>query len=76
MKVYTETSLEDFEAWSGGEDHLKVLRDKGVCDEVEQYINEIFPDGLEEITLNDYLWFDVEDDFPQYFKEDEEESDD
>ena len=71
MKVYKEVSLWNFEAWLGGEDRLNVLREKGkdVCDEVESFINEVFPDGLDETTLNDYLWFDVESDFPQYFKE-------
>lgn len=71
MKVYTEKSLWDFEAWSGGKDRLNALKEKGkdVCDEVESFINEIFPEGLDETTLNDYLWFDVENDFPQYFNE-------
>lgn len=75
MTVFTETSLWDFEAWSGGKDSLDILKEQGkaACDEVEQFIDEMFPDGLDETTLNDYLWFDVAQDFPQYFKEDEED---
>lgn len=77
MKVYTEISLCDFEAWSGGKDNLNILIEKDACDEVESFIDEMFPEGLDETTLNDYLKFDVENDFPEYFKEeDEEESDD
>jgi len=75
MRVYTEISLWDFEAWSGGRDRLDVLQERGkdACDEVERFINEAFPDGLDKTTLNDYLWFDVENDFPQYFKEEDED---
>ena len=29
MKYYVETSLENFEAWSGGRDTLEVLIEKG-----------------------------------------------
>lgn len=73
MKVFTEISLKDFDAWSGGKDRLDVLIEQDACDEVERFIDEIFPEGLEETTLNDYLWFDVENDFPQYFNDDEED---
>ena len=79
MKYTVECSLENFQAWSGGEDRLEVLREKGVCDEVEQFLEECTCDREEPMTeteINDYLWFQVEDDFPQYFREDDEDEED
>ena len=38
MKIYCEISLERFEAWSGGEDTLEVLREKDLCDRLEQIL--------------------------------------
>ena len=59
MEYKVETSLENFEAWSGGKDTLEVLIDKGDCEKVEQYIEECFYDGEmpTETTINDFLWF-------------------
>lgn len=60
MEYKVETSLENFEAWSGGKDTLEVLIDKGDCDAVEELINETFADSEEmptETTINDFLWF-------------------
>lgn len=60
MKYYKEESLDSFEAWSGGKDTLDVLREKGDCDAVESFIEEI--QGVDcsewsETTVNDFLWF-------------------
>lgn len=73
MTITTEVSLENFEAWSGAICRLDTLREKGACDEVERYLEEIFPDGMSDTDVNDYLWFEVEDDFPQYFEEEDDD---
>lgn len=59
MEYKVETSLENFEAWSGGKDTLDVLIEKGDCDSVEQLIEESFCDGElpTETAINDFLWF-------------------
>ena len=59
MEYKVETSLEDFEAWSGGKDTLDVIIDKGDCDEVEAFIESCFCDGEmpTDTTINDFLWF-------------------
>ena len=58
MKICMETNLERFDAWSGGEDTLEVLREKGLCDRLEQILEcDIFPDGCTDTELNDILWF-------------------
>lgn len=62
MTIYMETSLERFEAWSGGEDTLEVLKEKDLCERLEQILeSDIFPDGCTDTELNDFLWF--EDDY-------------
>ena len=56
MEYRVECSLKDFDAWSGGRYTLDVLIEKGVCDEVERYIEECFTDPS--VTdINDFLWF-------------------
>ena len=58
MKIIMETSLERFEAWSGGEDTLEVLREKDLCEQLENILEgDIFPDGCTDTELNDVLWF-------------------
>lgn len=59
MIITIEKSLEDFQAWSGGEDTLNTLIEKGLCDKLEDTIEyDIFPNGCTDTELNDFLWFD------------------
>lgn len=60
MKIYTETSLEDFEAWSGGKETLDRLKELDRVEEVESMLQECYPDGISETALNDFLWFDTD----------------
>ena len=56
MKYYVETSLENFEAWSGGRDTLEVLIEKGLCDTVEACLEEILDGDTSDTYINDILW--------------------
>ena len=56
MEYKVDTTLEQFDAWSGGNDTLKVLIEKGVCDEVEDFIEQFFTDPTD-TDINDFLWF-------------------
>ena len=53
MKIYTETSLADFEAWSGAIDTLNRIIEEGVADTLETVLDELYPDGLSDTALND-----------------------
>ncbi len=58
MKTFNENqTLANFEAWSGGKDtKVEILKaDKG--EEFDNLIEELYPEGLSETTLNDLLWF-------------------
>ena len=61
MKVYIEISNErDFDFWGGARDTIKYLS----CDEIEQifdYLEECFPDGMSDTKLNDYFWLEDDD---------------
>ena len=57
MKYYIETSLENFEAWSGGRDTLDVLIEKGLCDTVEMFLEEVLGEDISDTAINDVLWF-------------------
>ena len=58
MTIKTETNLRNFEAWSGAIDTKKIILDAGLEEEFEMLIDELYPDGLSDIDLNDILWFD------------------
>lgn len=51
-----ETDLHSFEAWSGGKDTLDDLTVEQI-DQLEEFICELYSDGIDETHLNDFLWF-------------------
>ena len=57
MKVYKETSLRDFEAWSGAVSTKDRIIECGKESDFESYVEELFPDGLSATALNNLLWF-------------------
>ena len=56
MKVLEELNLSEFKAWSGGKDTLETLTDNQI-ERVQEFIEECYPDGVEDLQLNDFLWF-------------------
>ena len=73
MRIYSETSLESFEAWSGAVDTLNRVREAGKCDELEAILEDLYSDGMSETELNDLLWFEPETVFGGWGMEEEEE---
>ena len=60
MKITYELDLNTFEAWSGGEDTLNRVINEGKVNQLESILEELYPDGLDETSLNDILWFENE----------------
>ena len=65
MKLVTEKSLYDFDAWSGGYTTLNTLNDKLShleMDRLEAQIVEALDseEGITDTTLNDFLWFETD----------------
>ena len=59
MKVTTEQSLSNFNFWSGAKDNAAELTDAQL-DTVECILEDIYPDGMDETSVNDLFWFDFE----------------
>ena len=60
MKLYSETKLVDFQAWSGAVDTKNTIIEHNKAEEFDYLIEELYPDGLSETQLNDLLWFEEE----------------
>ena len=60
MKITSEMSLKNFKAWSGAKDTLNKLIELDKCEELEFILDDLYPEGLTDIQLNDILWFENE----------------
>lgn len=50
----------DFEPWSGAVEYFNVIKDKDMLDELDAFIEEMYPEGISDVELNDLLWFEPE----------------
>lgn len=57
MLIHSEMRLRDFKFWSGGADNANCLTYEQL-DILEEILTDIFPSGVDEVQLNDLLWFD------------------
>ena len=60
MTITYELDLNSFQAWSGANETLERIQREGKCAELENILEELYPDGMTETELNDLLWFDSE----------------
>lgn len=60
MQVTDEIRLIDFKFWSGAKQRADMLT-ASQLDEIEDMLEDIYPEGIDATTLNDIFWF--EDDF-------------
>ena len=60
MTITYELNLNSFKAWSGAVDTLERIQREEKCEELENVLEELYPDGMTETELNDLLWFDSE----------------
>lgn len=58
MIITKEICIQEFEPWMGAEDTYKKIEEAGKLDDLENYINTCYPNGINETKLNDMLWFD------------------
>jgi hypothetical protein len=59
MKITKEIDLEDFEFWGEGRELAKLL-DSSDFSTIENYLNDVYPEGLDEVDLNDIFSFEEE----------------
>ena len=75
LKIIADIS--DYTPWSGAVDTFNKIKDAGKLDQLEEYLEECYPEGLQMVQLNDILWFDSEDILSYLgLAEDEEEDED
>jgi hypothetical protein len=73
MKTTKETSISNFESWSGAKETQKRIIEEGKENEFDSLIEELYPEGLTETELNDILWFEEDWIFESLGIEEEEE---
>ena len=56
MKVYTDCTLRSFRFWCGAKDTAKYLTPEEL-DRIEAILEELYPEGIDETTINDIFWF-------------------
>lgn len=56
ITVKVAMNLKGFQFWSGAKDFAAKLTDDE-CEILEEIIDDSFPDGIDETTLNDMFWF-------------------
>ena len=59
MKVYSEKSLRNFEFWCGAKDNAETLTSEQL-DMVESILEDVYPDGVEDVQINDFFWFEFD----------------
>jgi hypothetical protein len=57
MKLFSETILVNFQAWSDAAYTKNTIIDHDKASDFDELIEETYPDGLSETQLNDILWF-------------------
>ena len=60
MEINKSYAFEDFEPWSGAKDTWETLEEYDKIGTLEAVLEDLYPDGIEETTLNDILWFETE----------------
>ena len=59
MKVYSEMNLRNFKFWCGAKDNAETLTSEQL-DMVESILEELCPDGMEDVKIDDFFWFDFD----------------
>ena len=83
MKIYTETSLSNFEFWSGAEDIANELTEEQF-NIIEAQLEMDYPDGMSDEDVNDIFRFEEDyiaqilgyDDWEEFMHKDDEDEED
>lgn len=58
---YVLLDLADFKPWSGAVSYWDKIVDADKVDEFDRLLDDLYPDGIREVDLNDWLWFEGDD---------------
>lgn len=59
MKIFSEQSLRYFDFWSGARENANSLSGEQL-DQLENILEDDYPDGIDATTLNDLMWFEFD----------------
>lgn len=57
MRVSKELNLTSFDFWSGAKNHEFT---RSELEQIENSLEDLYPDGMEETEVNDLFWFEEE----------------
>ena len=73
---YVLLDLADFKPWSGAVPYWDKIVDADKIDEFDALLDDLYPEGIREVDLNDWLWFEGDDVLDMLGISDEDEDDD
>lgn len=59
MKITSETSIANFEFWSGAKSNAEELS-LSQFNQLESILEDLYPEGMTETQLNDLFWFEFD----------------
>ena len=60
VTIVTTSTLDQYEPWSGAKPWWEIIVKQGKVDELDAFLEEMYPDGIDETELNDLIWFEPE----------------
>ena len=59
-ELITPETINDFKPWNGAVPNWERIQNEGKLEEFKNLIAELYPDNIEDQTLNDLLWYDFD----------------
>jgi len=59
MRIFYEDILTNYKPWLGAIDNYKTLKNDEITT-LEDYLEELYPEGISETMLNDIFWFEMD----------------
>ena len=66
----------NFKPWSGAVSRWEEILENDLLEELDAYLEELYPDGMTETELNDFLWFEGDEFLDSYLDRDQDDDED
>ena len=66
----------NFKPWSGAVSRWEEILENDLLEELDAYLEELYPDGMTETELNDFLWFEGDEFLASYLDRDQDDDED
>lgn len=75
-KIYYDLLDGNFKPWSGAVSRWEEILDNDLLEELNDFLEDTYPDGMTETELNDFLWFDGDEFLDRYLDRDQDDDED